>query len=245
MFICVAGQSNAVSWGTNTAPFPGGWPLDSGIKIYDPVSGGFVVYVPGASAGGVGTGEVYPTTWGVEAQFALNMRTSNPNEPIYIYKQAHNGVGLAPKPATALDWSPYSSGKCFSQMMTNLQVCMPLVPTTKIDFFLWVGNETDALLQADADRCQHNLVLFINAIRDRVCTPDMKVIISQILNPALYPATFPYPCAGTVRAHQQTLVNWPKVKVFDGGIVPTLPSFHYSPDGVVMLGNYFFDFAKQ
>jgi hypothetical protein len=182
--VVVFGQSNAISFGTFSRPFPDRWAVDQGIQIWNGTN--FVTYVPCV------TSSPYGAYWGVEAQYARLCRESDPAIPVYIVKRAYNNTGTAFRAdPTMQDWSPFSVGKQWDALFNDIN--MASAATLQAGFqamvepFLWVGNETDAMNEEDALACQSNTEWVFRALRSGLfnCSQTRAIVARCHPNPAL------------------------------------------------------------
>lgn len=234
------GQSNAYSWETSGVAYPGGWTTDTvwgGLSevIWDPVLGQWVEYVPGTSRDGGGS-----QRWGAEASYSFQRRSLNPRQPTYLFKYPVGNTGMARKSDATNDWSAFSDGKAFATCMDELaeaRAALEPYRNTYIDTCVYIGNETDTVLDADAQQIEGELPYFIETLRTYTRSPDMKFVI--VRTPAAISGSFPNPVRG---AQVSAGTHYRNAWVDADGL--TYSAGHYTPTSVVTLGQRIFT-ARQ
>lgn len=232
--ILVAGQSNAMNFGTLGLPFPGGWTPDPNIQIWNGSTQTVQTYAPGVNS----NGDTASLTWGPEAEFARLRRIARPNESFCIVKHAIGGCGLAQKGVGVDDFSPHSAGKQWDAMYANLVAALnyfnSIGKLAVMDTMLGCFGETDTLLQADADAFQYNLQMFLTSIRGRTQCHNARAVLMR---------PFPNSTQGvgllTVRAAVETVGSYYRnAWVNTDDLTPTVTpnDGHLIPTSVVTLG---------
>ncbi len=225
--VVVAGQSNAISFGTNQQGFPSGWVEDPSIYYFNGAA--FSTYIPGINS------SPYGSYWGVEAEFARLARQRQPNVPIVIIKQAYNNTGTAFKANPAVqDWSPFSTGKqwdaLFNQINYASAVGLQFGRQLMVEPILWLGNETDAMDEADSQACGANTDMVFRAIRSRLYNCSQSTVIVARCHPN---ANLQY--LNTVRIAQKAIPNTLWVDTDDLSTADGDPG-HYSSSAVKTIG---------
>ena len=217
-----------MSWGTLGQPVPGGYTADPSVLIWNLIAGGWQQYNPGVNSETWGTGT---TCWGPELQWSRRWRHEYPNRALCIVKQTVGSTGVANTAST--DWSPYSFSELFDAIVKNLNLSLSQLSGNVISVN-WIGNEQDALTQADAEACQQNMIEFERAIRAKLYAQDASFVISRLTNDPFIPY------GDTVRRAQEALALKPGNFIVNTDDMP-LSNGHYVPSDVLKLGDRMFD----
>jgi cysteine-rich repeat protein len=157
------------------------------------------------------------------------------SRPVAVVKVAVNGAGLA------ADWNPAAPRSLYPRLMNEVAGAQAALAASgdvgKIAGFFWVQGATDAGAAASASAYEDNLTSFIQRLRADFGAQDLPFLLARLsINTSL-------PFLGVVRAAQMNVAN----AVADTAIVDTddLPlladNSHLSGAAQLMLGQRFAD----
>jgi|GEM_PF-1545605 len=253
--IIVAGQSNAVGFGSDANDLPPAlsvpqtdilfWfeegPWDS---VYDPARRiGSNAWIPLQYQSDLTFGTFGWLTDGFGSEIKLGrVLADSLAEEVVVIKFAINATSLAG------DWNAVSPGPLYGDLILVMNQAMSqlanLGHTGTLEGCFWMQGEWDALNSIDAAAYQANLVALIQALRADLGSPGLPFILGR-LNSQIYKS--PYGISqgdlDTVRAAQQQVADTvPMTALVDTDDLPLNSDFiHFTADGQILLGQRFAD----
>lgn len=192
----LTGQSGPIAWRTAGISPPGGYPIDdpTQIRIWDftqPTSPNYwLQYNPGVNSDPT----LKSNRWGPEHGISLRARGLNPKRAVYWFKCTPGGTGLAKRPITEFDMSPYSDPhvdsvgatvKYFPFMLDRIKEASAVLLNNSLrriiswDTHFHAGEESDALSWETANALFRDLPMFFRLCREWTSCPAMRVVIVQ------------------------------------------------------------------
>jgi hypothetical protein len=143
VLLFVAGQSNSRKSNTSALTGPARYASLGTVNIWDPVAVNWVAYTTTNASTRTcghraGTGGTPDRAWGTEAEFIYRMRQAGDNRPVYIIKEAVNGMSMA------VDWQPPSGNRWVGIKGQIDAARSTLSAFTLAEATLWNQGEADA-----------------------------------------------------------------------------------------------------
>lgn len=227
--IVVAGDSNAVGYGSYAAPMP-----VPNTYIFDGMF--WNDYIPGMNSGTPNN----PQAWGPEYQIAVDFHKANPGEPLFIIKSAKGSTPLAD--IDGLDWNVNSRDEMFDFTTMKIDAARAMYQNTygarapDISATFFISGPNDSFDPIRADVYQTNETALFAGIRDAwMDDPNGHIIFNRMTE--VGPYNF------TVRVAQW---NVDQVDVYAEsfktiGYDMMADGIHYSDIGRIQLGHGFYD----
>ncbi|WBU37444.1 sialate O-acetylesterase [Homoserinibacter sp. YIM 151385] len=234
----VAGQSNAVGYGTDGAQLPAS-SADAQIRFFYRQGDGDDQYVStsgtvttlGVQTANFNRGSPPATSFGLEMGIGRTLYAQGRRD-IAIVKVGYGNTDLASQ------WNPANANGLFTVLRDQLSAATSQWNQqgyrTRIAGFFWMQGDADALNQSMAANYGTNLTNFKAAVRSVAADRDLPFIVGRIR------AGSNLPYAGAVRTAQSALRAGDPltVAVIDTDAIPVASdNLHYNSTGEIALGN--------
>jgi hypothetical protein len=256
LFLVIAGQSNAVGFGTSGNGGPGASDVPnylSGVQTNawywrnvttgnGPPVYGWQQYQAGLNSFPSSSGIPYAQFWGPEAQFAYQWTAAYPGQNIYMVKSALAGSQLEDTAIVLVSGSPTDgwcanvTGQLFDATISTIAAAISGLTGFGVKKYnsaiLWMQGETDASDPTCAPAYYANLDVFLTGVRSEwLLSGSVPFIIGRIAEPA-------WQYAATVRVAEALVSseNPVTLMVSTDGFPLTSDSKHYIGSGQVLLG---------
>lgn len=167
VLLIVAGQSNALKWGTAPDATPSKYANLSHIYVWDTGTSAFVDYVCGTNSGDIG----FADSWGSEAEIGYQMNLNFPGVPIFVVKRGKPSTRLEPDGAGD-DWAPSSSGELFQGLEDRVTAARAWLASNAVtisdEITCWAQGEADMADPTAAANYGTNIANFLAAYRARI-----------------------------------------------------------------------------
>jgi hypothetical protein len=180
--VLVAGASNALAYGTDGQPFPGGWTDDPAVMIWNQNAQWIQTYQPGVNSDTVGT------YWGPEAEYCRQRRLARPLDNLCVVKVASGGTmrPLAnPSEPTFFPYSPVQNqfARLIAQTYYAQEILRFLGHVPVVDVMLVEQGEGEATATVDGIWSTHwrfYASVFFTSVRLAMGAPKMRIVLTRI-----------------------------------------------------------------
>ena len=264
LFLLIAGQSNAVGFGTSGNGGPGASDVPNYLTGIMPNAFywrnqqtgngspyyGWSNYQCGINSEPSTSNTGAPSKWGPEAQFAYEWTRDNPGQTIWMCKSAVAGSQLEDTSvivvsgAPAIGWCATSTGQDFSNTTSVVAAALTGMSGSGITSFnsaiLWMQGESDGQDSFCASGYYNNLKQFITSGRTYWnLGSNVFYSIGRITEPS-----WPY-AAGVRMGESVNAVNLPYIGMVNTDSYPLAPDVkHYTASGQVLLGDAMYQTYK-
>lgn len=162
--VIVAGQSNALTFGTRADELPADAVPDPHAMLWNWKAQAFEVLAPGVNTNAAFP--IYQGSFGPEVSFARDYLSAHPGETVYFLKdKAIQGITPLAQDPNGWDWSPESRGEQYDKATAQVKAAVAaLGPDTNV-VVLWMQGETDSLNPEWDAAYGRNLDDFIQHVR--------------------------------------------------------------------------------
>lgn len=225
ILVIVAGQSNALVFGTKAEDLPVDTKVDDHGQIWNWRAQAFEVMVPGQNTNA--GFPAYQGAFGPEVKFFRDEHAANPDEVVYFLKdKAVQGETPLAKDPNAWDWSPESRGEQWDKATAQIEAAKAHIPDLTKIVVLWMQGESDSQSPAAAAAYGKNLNDFI--AHAKADWGADTVLIGRIADE--------WGADSPVRAAQDAH------GAFSTDAFPMqADSHHFTGEGALMLGDAFWD----